>query len=55
MNRTPIPIEAALEIVEDMDLPDGAWWAALESLTGKDSGEIAAWLAKNYGAEETKP
>jgi len=42
-----IDIATAVEIADDADLPDGAWMAMIESLTGKDAGEIADWLAEH--------
>lgn len=44
--RPLLDIETALEIVDD-DLPDGAYWAVLEEMTGKEPGEIAEWLEAN--------
>lgn len=48
-NPDMIDIATAVEIADDADLPDGAWMAMIESLTGKDAGEIADWLAGNRG------
>ena len=33
-------LETALDIIDD-DLPDGAYWALLEEMTGMDPGEVA--------------
>ncbi len=41
-----IPLDVAVEIADGADLPDGAWWAMLEQLTGLDAGEISGRLAQ---------
>lgn len=38
-------VAEALTVVDD-DLPDGAWMAALEELTGLDAGEVSSELAR---------
>lgn len=48
-NPDLIDIATAVQIADDADLPDGARMAMIESLTGRDSGEIADWLAANRG------
>lgn len=45
MKRKKLTVAQALEVVDD-DLPDGAWWATLEELTGLDAGDISEELAK---------
>lgn len=38
--RPLMDLETALDIIDD-DLPDGAYWALLEEMTGMDPGEVA--------------
>ena len=38
-----LTVEQALDVVPD-DLPDGAWWAMMQELTGLDAGEISEAL-----------
>lgn len=43
--RSAMSVADALKVVDD-DLPDGAWMAMLEELTGLDAGDVSAELAK---------
>lgn len=40
-----LSVRDALDIVDE-DLPDGAWMAVLEEMTGLDAGDIAAELQR---------
>lgn len=43
--KRKLTVAQALEVVDD-DLPDGAWMAMLEELTGLDAGDVSSELAK---------
>ena len=45
-----LSVEQALDVVPD-DLPDGAWWAMMQELTGLDAGEISEALAESEGED----
>jgi hypothetical protein len=45
-----IDIATAVEIADAADLPDGAWWAYVESLTGLDAGRVCSWLEQHQNA-----
>jgi len=46
--KTKMSLVDALEIVEPLDLPDGAWFTMLEELTGLDPSEVAVELTKRH-------
>jgi len=41
-----LDIDTAVDIADDADLPDGAYWALIEELTGKEPGEVAEYLSR---------
>jgi len=51
--RHRLSVAAAMEIADAADLPDGAWWAMMEELTGLDVGTIAEALADEHDNEPT--
>lgn len=40
--RVTLAPEDALNIIDD-DLPDGAYWAMMEEMTGMDTADLADW------------
>jgi hypothetical protein len=43
-----LSIESAIDIADAMDVPDGAWWAVMEEMTGMDPGSIAEEIASKH-------